>query len=270
MNLIIGNTSQFFPYFKERDEKIVGVPSRDFKLDSIGVTEYDRALLIFGEHRTFLDIPYEEYLRVNVDHTLNVINQIKHQCKTIVVFLTSELWNNHSGAVTLETPINYNYTHYVKSKDILRDRIIELREAENLNIIMVYPFNCNSPYRRGEFLFAKFIKLINTKTPIEVGDLDMVRDMPHPKLLVDACLNSNHDIIIGSGVLTNIRDFYIELLQNFDMDYNYYVTENKNIFKNYRSVFYYDTNEKYNDLIKDTVEDIKKYLNKNSNDKNNR
>jgi len=94
--------------------------------------------------------------------------------------------------------------------------------------------------------------------------------MPHPKLLVDACLNSNHDIIIGSGVLTNIRDFYIELLQNFDMDYNYYVTENKNIFKNYRSVFYYDTNEKYNDLIKDTVEDIKKYLNKNSNDKNNR
>ena len=47
----------------------------------------------------------------------------------------------------------------------------------------------------------------------------------------------------------------------FDEDY---VIENPGIFKNNRTEFYYDTNNKYNDLVKDTVIDIKKYLNINN------
>ena len=127
MNLIIGNTSQFFPYFKEVDPEIIGVSSRNFNLSDIESNQYDRAILTFGEHRTFMDIPFEEYVAINVDYTIDVINKIKNNCKTIVVFLTSELWNNCKGGINLNTPLNYNYTHYIKSKELLRQSIIELR-----------------------------------------------------------------------------------------------------------------------------------------------
>ena len=260
MNLIIGNTSQFFTYFKEQDPNIIGVSSRNFDLSSIGFHEYNRAILTFGEHRTFADISLEDYISVNVDYTLEVINKIKDQCKTIVVFITSELWNNCSGGITLETPINYNYTHYIKSKEILRDKIMHLRESQGLNIIMVYPFNCNSPYRKDGFLFKKFINLINDKQPIIIGDLNFQRDLPHPKLLVETCLSSTEDAIIGSGNLTNMREFYTKILGCFDIEYKNYVTETPKIFQNTRLPFYYDTKEKYNGIIEDTIYDIKKYL----------
>ena len=65
MNLIIGNTSQLTPYFNELDSGIVTVTSRDFTPNKVGNQQFDRVVLTFGEHRTFLTSGYHIFKETN-------------------------------------------------------------------------------------------------------------------------------------------------------------------------------------------------------------
>ena len=178
--------------------------------------------------------------------------------KTFVVYLTSELWNNHTGEIDLTTPFYYNFTPYIGSKEMLRSEILKLR-VEGIDIKMVYPFNFNSPYRREGFLFSKFMNVILNGEHITVGDLNFSRDIIHPKLIADISLNTQTDVIIGSGVLINIKQFYIDLLKEFSIIYEEYVTEDLSLFANTREPYFLKTDIKYNNLLKDTIYDIRKF-----------
>ena len=258
MNLIIGDTSQLTPYFKELNGDIVTVSSRNFTPDKIGSQQFDRVFLTFAEQRTFLTSGFNFFKETNVDYTIKVIKEMAPYTKTFVVYLTSELWNNYTGEIDLTMPFHYNFSPYIGSKEILHSEILKLR-AEGVDIKMVYPFNFNSPYRREGFLFSKFMNVILNKEHITVGDLNFSRDIVHPKLIVDTSLNTQTDVIIGSGILINIRQFYVDLLKEFSIIYEEYVTEDSGSFVNTREPYFLKTDIKYNNLLKDTVNDIRKF-----------
>ena len=260
-NIIVGNSSQLTPYFKEYDPNIIGVSSRDFNYSQVKDYEFDRAFLLFAEQRIHLDEPVEFFSKINVNYTLEVINQLKHNTNTFVVYLTSDMWDQCEGGVDINTPFNNRQTSYIKSKEILKEKIEELRIKENLDIKMIYPFNFNSPYRKPEFLFYKFLKVILDKKLIDVGSLDFYRDLIHPKLIVEKSFNCIDDEVVGSGVLTHVKSFYVDLLAWFGIDYNEYVTEHDQHFINVRKSFYFKTNTLYTTLLKDTIKDIEYYKN---------
>jgi nucleoside-diphosphate-sugar epimerase len=258
MNLIIGNTSQLTPYFKELDNEILTVSSREFTPEKVGNQQFDKVFLAFAEQRTFLTSDYYFFKETNVDYTIKVIKEMSPYTKTFVVYLTSELWNNYTGEIDLNMPFYYNFSPYIGSKEMLHAEILKLR-AEGIDIKMVYPFNFNSPYRREGFLFSKFMNVILNKEHITVGDLNFTRDIIHPRLIVEASLNTESDVIVGSGNLINVRQFYIDLLKEFSIIYEEYVTENLSSFVNTREPYFLKTDIKYNNLLKDTVNDIRKF-----------
>jgi len=260
MNLIVGNTSQLFPYFKEYDPNIIGVSSRDFNVESLGGQTFERAFIAFAEQRTFLNEKLSFFTDINVDYTLNVIIKLSPYVKTFIVYSTSELWNGYEGGINLHTPYNYNDSPYIKSKEIMEYRVNLLRNF-GVDIKIIYPFNFNSPYRKPGFLFSKFMDVILHNKKITVGDLNFCRDITHPKLIVDASLNTQSNMIVGSGNLINIRQFYIDLLLNFGINYEEYVTEDSNMFLNTREPYYLDMDHKYNNLLNDTIDDITKFKN---------
>lgn len=260
MNLIIGNTSQLTPYFKELSGDIVTVSSRDFTPDKVGNQQFNRVFLTFAEQRTFLTSGFNVFKETNVDYTIKVIREMAPYTKTFVVYLTSELWNNYSGEIDLTMPFYYNFSPYIGSKDILHSEILKLR-VEGIDIKIVYPFNFNSPYRKEGFLFSKFMSIILHNEHITVGDLNFTRDIVHPKLIVDTSLNTDSDVIVGSGNLINIRQFYVDLLENFGINYTEHVTEEPSMFVNTREPYYLKTDHKYNNLLNDTIDDIRKFKN---------
>ncbi len=69
-NLIVGNSSQLTPYFKEYDPNIIGVSSRDFNYSQVKNYEFNRAFLLFAEQRIHLDESVEFFSKINVDYTL--------------------------------------------------------------------------------------------------------------------------------------------------------------------------------------------------------
>lgn len=261
MNLVVGNTSQLFPYFKQYDGNILGVSSRNFNYENVRNHQFDRVFLTFAEQRVFLDRPVEFFSKINVDYTLEVIDKLKYNTKTFILYSTSDLWDQCEGEIDINTPFNNRQTSYIISKEILNEKINDLREKEGIDIKIIYPFNFNSPYRKPEFLFYKFLDVILNKKSIEVGNLDFYRDLVHPKLIVERSFECTQDEIVGSGVLTNIKNFYVNLLHYFNINYDEYVFEKQEQFINLRKSFYLKTNNKYNTLLEDTIYDIKKYKN---------
>lgn len=261
MNLVIGNTSQLYHYFKEYDKDIVGVSSRDFNINQIKNNIFDRAFLLFAEQSVYSNNDLEYFKKINVDYTLNIIHQIKNFTKTIIVYSTCDVWDMCEGEIDINTPFNNRQTPYIKSKELLKQEIDKLRKTENIDVKIIYPFNFNSPYRKQGFLFSKFVELISKKSPIQVGNLNFYRDIIHPKIIVETSYNCTQDTIVGSGVLVNIRDFYKKILNHFNIDYNYYVLENSNLHVNTRKPYYLETNIKYTSLLKDTIYDIEQYQN---------
>jgi nucleoside-diphosphate-sugar epimerase len=260
MDLVIGNSSQLFQYFKEYKENILGISSRNIDFDQIRNNRYDNVFLAFAEQRTFLNEDVEFFNKTNVEYTLDIINNIKYNSKKIVVYLTSELWNQYEGGIDISMPFIHNNTPYIKSKEILKKEIDIIREKEGINIQIIYPFNFSSPYRKEGFLFSKMLDVILNKNKITVGDLNFYRDIITPRIVVNNSYEVDNDVIVGSGVLVNMREFYSDLLGNFNIDYNEYITENKDIHINTREPYYLKTENKYKYLLTDTIYDIKKYI----------
>jgi nucleoside-diphosphate-sugar epimerase len=258
MNLVIGNSSQLYPYFLELNPNIVGISSRSIDTSSFKEDQFDRAFLTFAEQRTFLNQDLKFFTDVNVDYTMDTIVKLSPFVKTFVVYSTSELWNGYGGGITIDMPYNYTGSLYIKSKEMMEYRLNLLRQF-GVDIKIIYPFNFNSPYRKPGFLFSNFMGVILHGKKITVGDLNFYRDITHPKEIVEASLTTQKDVIVGSGKLINVRQFYIDLLAKFSIIYEDYVTEDTNMFVNTREPYYLLSNQPYNNLLEDTFNDIKKF-----------
>ena len=53
-------------------------------------------------------------------------DKLKHNTKTIVIYSTSDLWDQCEGGINIKTPFNNRKTSYIISKEILDEKIIDL------------------------------------------------------------------------------------------------------------------------------------------------
>ena len=255
-SLIIGSTSQLNFYFPEEYDRI---SSRNIDYELINGKGYDTIYLLFAEQRTFLSNDEKFFTDVNVDYTINVIDKIKTQCRRIIVFSTSELWNDYEGEVSVDMPYKYNYTPYIKSKEILCNKINDSKDVYE-KVFIIYPFNFNSPHRKEGFLFSKIFKSIMSKEVTNVGDLNFARDIVHPSHIVNNSITTDKDMLIGGGELINIEKFIRDLYSLSNLNYDDYIhslSENNltNKRKNYYSKIKYSD---YDSLLKLTHNDIRK------------
>ena len=246
-NLIIGNTSQLSYFFPENYDKI---SSRNINIEEIINKGYNNIHILFAEQRTFLNETEDFFININVTLTLSIINKLKNHCDKIIIYSTSELWNNYDGEISISNKYDYNYSPYIKSKEILCNTINENRQ-DYPNVIIIYPFNFNSPFRKTGFLFSKIFNSIINKEKITIGDVDFYRDVIHPSIIVNNSIITNEDIIIGSGELINMKNFIIDLYNLSNLKINEYISFSsdnnlKNIRKNYYSKIKYSN---YTDLL---------------------
>ncbi len=256
-NLIIGGTSQLSHFFPKNYERI---SSRNINFEEIKKKQYDRIYLLFAEQRTFMDDDIDLFKKINFDYTIEVIDELIGFCENIVIYSTSELWNKYDGCISIGDTYNYNETPYIKSKEILCNYINNHRERYK-KVIIVYPFNFNSVYRKDGFLFGKIYKSLLTGEKISIGDVDFDRDLIHPKIIVDESIKTKTDIIVGSGELFNVKKFIIDIFNLYNKNFDEYILiESKHNLKNKRSGYYscksYST---YNELLELSVKDLYEY-----------
>jgi len=252
-SLVIGLNSQLSYYFPS-DYEVVS--SRNLDFQSFVDKTYDRAFICFAEQRTFLrDADYQMFHDVNVDYTKKVIEFFGDKCNSIVVYGTSELWNNYKGAIDTSLKFNYIETPYIRSKEAMCHMVDELRQHTKAKIIVVHPYNFNSPYRKDGFLFSKIFRSILNKEKVEIGDVNIFRDLIHPRYVVQKSIEAQHDIVVGSGKLTFVKGFIQNLYEYNGLNYDSFVTENLGIYQAERKVNYSRLRE-YDNLLIDTLDDF--------------
>jgi len=260
MNLVIGNTSQQSYYYPSDYKRI---SSRDIDKDWLKSNKFDSVFITFAEQRIY--DKGVDYLTPNFLYTIDIINSLIDNCNRIIVFTSCELWSNLTGTISTTTPFNFDINNqYTVSKMLLSNEINRLREVDSKynKVKLLHPFYFNSVYRSKYFLFGKIFDSVINKTKIEVGNLDFYRDMVHAKFLVEKAMNAETDIVIGSGKLFNVREFVIDLYNSFDMDYFDLVREDRTQKSNSKFLIAdVDWEYSYQDLLKDTIEDIKKVKN---------
>lgn len=259
-NLIIGHTSQLATFFPDSYER---VSARDINFDDYLGNFYDRVYILFAEQRTFdKSLLEEDFLKVNVELTSKFIEFFSKISNKVIVYGTAELWNNHDGEIDINTEINYKYSPYIKSKEVLYKTIIDNRNMNKWeNVIIIHPFNFNSLNRKEGFLFYKVFNSLMNDVVINVGILDINRDIIHPKYLVNKSLTSDEDCIIGSGKLTNVGNFIKELFSSFDKNSDdYIITDITSTSNHTGNEFWLKSNEKYENLLKDTIGEINKKI----------
>jgi len=256
-NLVIGNTSQLSYYFPEDYEKI---SSRDIDFEELKKKTYKSIYLLFAEQRTFINESLDFFNKTNFHYTINVIDELLDVCDRIVIYSTSELWNKYDGCASITDPYDYNETPYIKSKEILCNFINNDRKKYK-KVIIIYPFNFNSVYRKQGFLFGKIYKSLLNDEKISIGDIDFNRDLIHPKTIVDNSIKTDKDILIGSGELFNVKNFVQDLFNLHNKKFEDYISvEGKNNLPNTRKDYYSCVKySNYEDLLNLTIKDIYEY-----------
>lgn len=260
-NLIIGNTSQLTPFFPNDYERI---SSRDVDMNYLRYNKWDSVYITFAEQRVHMnDI---DYITPNFIYTRDILENLVGSSNKIVIYTTCELWNNYVGMVSMKDEPNYTYSNdYCLSKEKLINYIKDRREnGWWKNVIIIHPFNFNSSYRRPNFLFGKIFDSIINLTKIEIGNTYFYRDLVHAKYIVERSIKSTEDEMVGSGRLYFVNDYIRDLYKSFGMKYEDYVIENIDNQSRHSEKLFYSKQDKvysYNDLLRDTVDDIEKRLN---------
>ena len=258
MNLVIGDTSQQSYYYPTDYKKI---SSRNIDLEYLKKNQFDSVYITFAEQRIYDS--NIDYITPNYLYTLSIIDSLINNCNRIIVFTSCELWSNSIGTISIDSKFNFDPNNgYTVSKMLLVNEIRKLREIDDkyYKVKMLHPFYFNSIHRSKYFLFGKIFDSILNQKKIEVGNLDFYRDMVHTKFLVEKAIETNDDIMIGSGRLFNVRDFVIDLYTKFDLDYFHFVNEDRTQKSNSKFIRAdVNWNYSYQNLINDTVEDIKNF-----------
>lgn len=254
-NLVIGNTSQLSFFFPKNYKKI---SSHNLDFDFLRSQKWNSVYLCFGESRKFLS-DNTDYDKVNYTLTKNIIEVLNDVSDKIVVYSTCELWNKYSGGIDITQKFDFFPTRYLESKYKITNFILENKNLKNT--IVLYPFNFNSTYRRGDFLFGKIFNSIIEKKKISIGDTYFNRDLIHPTYVVKKSIQSSENEIIGSGRLTFVNDFIKDLYREFNLIYEDYVSEKLDDFVEYdkRNEYYLKSTNclySYDELLNNTKKDI--------------
>lgn len=261
MNLVIGNTSQLSAYFPDGFERI---PSRNLTASSLFSSDaYDSVFLTFAEQRTFdSSLSESDFIEINVDYTSKIVDLFENSANRIILYGTAELWNNCSGPISIDSKIDYKYSPYVKSKEILWDTIKNKKESGKWkNVSIIHPFNFNSIHRKEGFLFHKIFDSLINETIHEVGNINIERDIIHPVYLVEKSISCREDLIVGSGKAINVRRFIKDMFDRMGMRLEDYIIERKQSSQHQGNSFWLDSEDTYDRLLEDTLSELNKFKN---------
>jgi GDP-D-mannose dehydratase len=229
----------------------------------LAAQSWKAAYLTFAEQRIYDS--NIDYITPNYIYTLEIIQQLLNRTKKIVCYTTCELWNNLSGYIAPSTAPDFSplTNEYCLSKLLLWNKIKELRQVNDAynKVIFIHPFYFNSIYRSSYFLFGKIFASILERKPVEVGNLNFYRDIVHAKLVVQQSIQQQQDCVVGSGRLTNVREFVKDLYRLNDMNFEEMVRETSPFPSGKEKLIMAQVNwdYTYQDLLRDTQEDITQY-----------
>lgn len=261
-NLVIGNTSQISRYFNKDDS--VFISSRETNIQKYKVQLWNNVYLCFGESKKYIE-NINIYDQINFELTKEFINTFKDCANKIYVFSTCELWNKYSGPIDFSYPLSHWDTPYLISKRKITEYIVENQKNNKLlNVILLFPFNFNSIHRNQEFLFGKIYNSLLNKQKIEIGNTYFYRDIISPQFLIKEIYQTENHRMLGSGRLIFVNDYIRDLYKSFNMNYEDYVVENLEQYKEYSltNEYYFKTNNclcSYSKLLNDTVLELKEY-----------
>lgn len=259
MNLIIGNSSQLSYFFP--DNNFYRISSRNINYNLLD-KQYDKVYLTFANQRTFdKSLSEKDFLDVNVKYTSSVVDYFSKISNKVIIYGTAELWNNSAGPIDLHTSINYKYSPYVKSKEVLYNTLLENRLKNKWNnVIIIHPFNFNSLYRKKGFLFYKIFDSLINGNKNYIGNININRDIVHVSYLISKSLICEDDTIIGSGKLINVEKFVNDIFLKYNKQYTDFLIQDKSIESYHKNNEYWlKTEFIYNNLFEDTINEIKKY-----------
>lgn len=251
MNLVIGSSSQVSKYLPTGMER---VSARDIP-EEVFEKQWESVYLTFAEQRTrhASDASYKgEFYKVNVDLTLDTVRRLR--AKRVVCYSTVELWSSLDGAISIDTPFDFVQNYYTDSKHIATTR---LRQFENVKVL--FPFNFNSVHRSEDYLFGRIFSSVINRKRVEVGSLDMKRDILHASWVAEQSVLAEKDTIIGSGTFHDVRKFVKDVYLGCGMDPEEFLVENGSPNRHNR-ILYLRSDKilyKYETLLKDTINDIK-------------
>lgn len=143
---------------------------------------------------------------------------------------------------------------YAIGKARVHEKLINLRDKENLFIVSGIMFNHESPRRSSKYLFGyladEILKISNDKSKkLKISNLNTVRDWGFSGDYVDAMwktLNHNmpDDYIISTGKSYSVKEIIEHSFKIFDLNYEEFVIEDYNKMRSY------DILEKYSDPSK--------------------
>ena len=258
-NLVIGSSSQLARYFPDSYERI---SSRNIDFDGLSRGRWDSVYICFAEQRTYLASSKDTdttnlFWNTNLDLTMQVIKAVMPSSRRVVFYSTAELWNNCNGPVDSSLPFDYHENLYTTTKNNV-SRLLKNKD-QFPNVSIVYPFNFNSIYRSGDYLFTRIFKSIVNKTKIEIGDVDFYREVLHPSMVVKRCIEKSdsvgEDYIVGSGRVIHVGDFIQKLYSYFDMDFTSMVSINATKPSIYRKNIFYSA-EKTKEFFEDRLFDV--------------
>lgn len=268
-NLIIGKSSQlskyYQAYFDNQGIAYVVVSAKDaLSVTACAKYSWEEVYLCFGESRKNIS-NLSQYFDINYKLTKKYIDLLKTKASAIYVYSTCELWNEHSGPITLDTDWKNSGTDYILSKQRLAASLLQ-NSNEYSNVYIQYPFNFNSPYRTKDFLFGKIFHSILNKEKIEIGNVFFYRDIIHPKFVLSQTISSKKHQLIGSGRMLYVADYIRDLYSAFDLDWKEYVNIDKLVSFDTKEVKEYYLHSDfclydYQSLLRDTVHDLNAYKN---------
>ena len=215
-SLIIGASSQLSRYMSPN---IVRVSARNIP-NFVWENVWENVYILFAEQRTsFSKMEYykSDFYDVNYALTKQIFEKIS--CQNFVFLSTTELWNQCSGSISIETPFNFSQNYYTDSKLKITNYL--LSEGDKVKIF--YPFNFNSKFRKDTFLYKKIYESILNKKKISVGNLDFSREIMHAKFVANQIEINKKSDIIGTGNIINIEKFFKDLYTLKRLDFEFFV-----------------------------------------------
>ena len=143
-------------------------------------------ILIHLAGKTYVPQSWEdpsEFLQTNSLAIINAINYCK-KYKTRLIFLSSYIYKNSKDPLDEKSPITAN-NPYALSKLIAEEICLFYKKTQNLDVIILRPFNVFGPYQDDIFLIPKLIKQITRGKNISVFDINPKRDYIYIYDLID-------------------------------------------------------------------------------------
>ena len=152
----------------------------------------------------------KNFIYVNSSSLINAIQYCKkNKCK--LIYLSSFIYGNKKTPINEESKLS-PHNPYALSKQIGESICEFYKKVDNLDVIILRPFNIFGENQKESFLIPKLIKQIKNKDKIFVMDLKPKRDYLYIKDLIQAIKKSllykgNFYIFnIGSGKSYSVED----------------------------------------------------------------